>query len=156
MNHAPTIALYRARPQEVRAIDLGDDRHVILGETPRYVDSAQFLEAFEVVLECPVVPHRGKRTGAKGQRQDGRRKRNGDDRVKAEARRLFGDEGKDLPAIAATLKVKYSTLYGWSRREKWKQGMKRAATTSKATGRRPAVYQPDPPEPFNPDAGWMQ
>jgi hypothetical protein len=39
--------LYRARVPEVHALDLGDGRHVLLTEPPRYMDSADFLRQFE-------------------------------------------------------------------------------------------------------------
>lgn len=58
---ATMMPLYRARAGEVRALDLGDGRHVLLGETPRYMTSADFDATYELVPDrrapdqAPVV-----------------------------------------------------------------------------------------------------
>ena len=45
------IALYRARAPEVRALDLGDGRHVILDTPPRYMPTAEFEAMYEPVSD---------------------------------------------------------------------------------------------------------
>jgi hypothetical protein len=118
------IPLFRARVAEVRAIDCGDGRHLLMTEPPRYAPSAAFLEDFELVAERRAAGRRRtngrSRTKAKAERRKptGPRAANGDNPKKAAAQRLFEQEGLKLPEISKKTGVPYATVYSWSKQ--WK------------------------------------
>ncbi|MGH7510902.1 MAG: hypothetical protein ACREMZ_15730 [Gemmatimonadales bacterium] len=89
MTHAPP-GLYRARPLEVHAIDLGDGRFVLLTEPPRYMSTENFAAGFDLVEEKRVAPRRSATEGL-----------------------AMLAAGKTPAEVASKLKVSRSAVYLW-------------------------------------------
>jgi hypothetical protein len=152
--------LYRARPIEVQAVNLGDGRYVILDEPPRYASAAEFEAAFELADERRETAPRRRANGRKPpkgekRKSPGRRKKNGDpDPRQAEGLELLA-KGRTPKQVATKLKVSQSAVYLWRK------------NAAKANGARPAAAPARPSlvgatagkrhvEESNQDGDWMK
>ena len=163
----PPMNLYRARPLEVQAFDLGDGRYVVLDDSPRYVASVEFEAAFELVEERRTTVTRRRANGKKKppkvekRKSAGRRKENGDEAKvlggpRVEARKLW-DHGKEAPAIAKAVKTKVGNIYYWKNADKWpKHSPAPAASRQASRAQTAAGHKGGPPEDANHDGDWMK
>jgi hypothetical protein len=150
----PAAATYRARLPELRALDLEDGRHVILGELPRYMASPLFLEFYDLVPERRQATRRRSARGRgkkKAERRKGGRWGGGEAPAwHAKARELLA-KGKPVAEVAKKVGQHVSGVYRLKKTieaaPKTPSSRPAAASSAGKTGRNQ--------EPAG-DGGWME
>lgn len=136
------MSTYRVRVVEVQALDLGDGRHLLASEPPRYMPSPEFLAAFELVEEKRAIHRRTSNGRGRSKGRHARREKNGNTPAKPSGRkhsaeRVMGLElwnaGNEVPTIAKTIGKAPSLVHYWRKKDKWPEHKKAPAAPSART-----------------------